>query len=342
MTTTTPVLQQPSDPKAVTIDFETTKEVGFYSLVWRRFRARKIALVAAIVLGVLILASLIGPILLPAECPDLSPGQLSLGPFSTGQSTNPTCGVGSHFHLLGTDDNGRDLLLRNLEGGRISLLVGFSVMAVTMFVATVLGALAGFFGGFVDTIITAAVNGVLSIPSILILVIFVKAVNPSGDRTVDFLFFHLGPQATVIAIIVLAISIISWPSTARIVRSVILSVREKEFVEAARAVGTSRPRIIMRHLIPNALGPIVVSASLTIGAAVLTESAISFLGYGINPPTATWGNILNQGRELVISGTTAGFFFDVWPGLLILTTVLCFNYVGDALRDAFDPRSIER
>ena len=364
MTTQTPVLTTPGGaPQAQTIDFETTKEVGYYHLVLRRFAQRRIALVAAITLGLLFAACYLGPIILDKgfglqACPDL--GQINLPPFASGTSQNPVCGLGSHFHLLGTDQNGRDLLIRNLEGGRISLLVGIITMVVTIVIGTVLGAVSGFFGGILDTIITAMTNLTLSIPSILLLIVFVKAVNSDGHaaplRKFILLFSHipliggaftsldnnLSDATLTVLLICLAISLIAWPSTARIVRSVILSVREKEFVEAARAVGTPRGRLITRHLIPNALGPIVVSASLTIGAAILTESAISFLGYGINPPTATWGNILDEGRGNLTNGTAAGFFFDVWPGLLILFTVLAFNYIGDALRDAFDPRSLER
>ena len=359
MTTQTPVVPPGgAAPAATTIDFETTKEVGYYHLVWRRFKQRKIAYVAAITMVVLILSCYVLPIFLPADCPDLS--QTDLGPFSVGHSTNAICGVGTHFHLLGTDANGRDLLVRNLEGGRISLLVGFATMVVTIFIGTILGALSGFFGGIIDTVITAVTNATLSIPSVLILIIIVKTFNSDGHATpmrnivlapsrVPIIggFFtslnnNISDSSMTVALICAAISLIAWPFVARIVRSVILSVREKEFVEAARAVGTPRGRLITRHLIPNALGPIVVAASLTIGAAILTESAISFLGYGVNPPTATWGNILEEGRGDVTNGTVAGFLFDVYPGMLILVTVLCFNYIGDALRDAFDPRSIER
>jgi peptide/nickel transport system permease protein len=238
--------------------------------------------------------------------------------------------------------------------------VGFATMVVTIFIGTILGALSGFFGGFIDTVITAVTNATLSIPSVLILIIIVKTFNSDGHATpmrnivlapsrIPIIggFFtslnnNISDSSMTVALICAAIALIAWPFVARIVRSVILSVREKEFVEAARAVGTPRGRLITRHLIPNALGPIVVAASLTVGAAILTESAISFLGYGINPPTATWGNILEEGRGDVTNGTVAGFLFDVYPGMLILTTVLCFNYIGDALRDAFDPRSIER
>ena len=325
------------------IDFETTKEIGFYGLVWRRFKARRIALVSAITLCVITAACFIIPHFLPAECADLS--QLNngapLGPFSTGHSNGQACNgvpAGSYFHLLGTDDTGRDLFRRVLSGGQISLIVGVLAMSLTMAIATVLGALGGFFGGIVDTLITALTNGILAIPSILILIILVRAVN--GNNDANFLFF--GQQNTAVLIIVVAIAFIAWPTTARIIRSVILSTREKEFVEAARAVGTSRFRIITRHLIPNALGPIVVSASLTISIAILTESAISFLGYGIQEPTPTWGKLLDEGRNALVNYPDTGIWYAFWPGMLILISVLSFNYIGDALRDAFDPRSIER
>ena len=308
MTTTNTILTPGGAADAAGVDFETTQEVGYYGLVWRRFCARKVALVGAIALVVLVLACYVGPFFLPAEKVDLTIPNLA--PFTT------------IHHLLGTDDTGRDLLLRNLTGGRISLAVGFLAMVLTISIATILGALSGFFGGIIDSAVTAVTNAVLSIPSILVLVMFAKWRGQS------------------VVTIVLGIALIAWPATARIVRSVILSVREKEFVEAARAVGTPRLRIITRHLIPNALGPIVVSASLTIGAAILLELALSFLGLGINPPTATWGSLLNEGRDKL--SNPSGIFYSLWPGFMILITVLSFNYIGDALRDAFDPRALDR
>ncbi|HET9051639.1 MAG TPA: ABC transporter permease [Candidatus Dormibacteraeota bacterium] len=361
MTTTTPTLGgRPGATAAGTAaDFETTKEVGFYGLVWRRFRQRRVALVAAIVLCVIAGACIFVPFLLPAECADFSQlvnGQ-ALGPFTHGVSDGSACPsvpAGSYFHLLGTDTSGRDLLLRVLDGGRISLLIGVLTMSVTMVIATTLGALSGFFGGVVDTLVTAVTNAVLAVPSILLLVILVRTFDSSNDLQIGFtgllglpssvpiLGSPLSPTTSSIFIVVIAISLISWPQTARIIRSVILSTREKEFIEAARAVGTPRLRIISRHLIPNALGPIVVSASLTVSAAILTESAISFLGYGIQEPQPTWGKLLDEGRDALINSPDTGIWYAFWPGMLILLTVLSFNYIGDALRDAFDPRSIER
>lgn len=305
---TTPAVFQPSGTPGAAVDFETTKEIGYYRLVWKRFKSRKVALVSTIVLATLVIGCYIVPLFLPGEKVDLV--NANLGMFQGG-------------HLLGTDEEGRDVLVRNLDGGRISLLVGFLAMALTLVLATVIGSLSGFFGGWVDTLFSAVTNAVLSIPSILILVIFGK-------------IFGQG-----VSTIVVGIAVISWPYTARIVRSVILSLREKEFVEAARAVGTGQMRMIGRHILPNALGPIVVAASLTIGQAILTESALSYLGVGINPPTSTWGRLLSDGRDH-LGGDIQGFLFSVWPGVLILITVLSFNYIGDALRDAFDPRSLER
>src|SRR5260221_2762240 len=205
MATTNVVLQPGTTPEAPPgIDFEPAKEVGFYQLVWRRFRKRKMALAAITARTILALACAIGPMLLPAEHVD--PTHASLGPFQGG-------------HVLGTDDIGRDLLVRNLSGGRISLAVGGLAMILTIFIATLLGAASGFFGGLVDTVVSAPTHPLLSIPSVPILVVFAQAFGQS------------------IQTIVIGIALLAWPYTSRIVRAVILSVREKEFVEAAQALG---------------------------------------------------------------------------------------------------------
>ena len=294
------------EPRAPGIDFETTNEVGYYQLVWRRFSSRKMALVALVALGVLLIGCFIVPFYLQAPSTD----------------NNNTFANISLAHPFGTDEVGRDLLVRNLRGGQISLEVGFFAMLATIGVATILGAVAGFLGGLVDSVLTAITNAILSIPSVLILIAIAKVFTPT------------------VPVIVLAIAMLFWPSTMRIVRAQVLSLREKEFVEAARALGASRGRIIVRHILPNALGPIIVSASLTIVAAILTESAISFLGVGIGEPTPTWGSLLAHGRDAIVSHND--FFYAFWPGMFILITVMCFNYLGDALRDAFDPRALER
>jgi len=249
----------------------------------------------------------VGPMFLP---PDASvPGQTFLGLSSR--------------HPLGTDESGRDLLTRVLLGGQTSLEVGLLAMIATILVATVVGSLGGFFGGITDTVLSGITNAFLSMPGLLVLIIYSEAIG-HGDKL------------TVIS----GIAFVSWTFPARIVRSVVLSLREKEYVEAVRALGTSRPRIITRHILPNALGTIIVSASLTIAAAILTESALSFLGVGIGEPLASWGSLLDKGDTAITS--QGDFLYALWPGLMILFTVLCFSYLGDALNDAFDPRSLER
>lgn len=294
-------------PAGAGIDFETTKEIGYYKLVWRRFRTRRIALWSVAFLLLITFCSVVIPWFLP-------PDQANPGHSFESMSL---------AHPFGTDEVGADLFTRVLLGGRISLMVGFLAMAVTMIVATLVGAISGYLGGVVDAVLSALTNAVLSMPSLLILIIYAEIVGQGQ-----------------IATVVTGIAFISWPFPARIVRSVVLGLREKEFVEAVRALGTSRMRIILRHILPNALGVIIVSASLTIAAAILTESALSFLGVGIGAPIATWGALLNGGQDAITSHND--FFYSLWPGLCILFTVLCFNYLGDALNDAFDPRSLER
>jgi peptide/nickel transport system permease protein len=310
---TAAVVQQPGAPEvasASAIDFETTKEVGYYSLVWRRFRSRKVALVAIAVIVIITASCFLVPLFLPPNVPDAS---------------NAYAGL-SFQHPFGTDEIGRDLFTRDLLGGQISLQVGLFAMILTILIATVLGALSGFMTGFVDGIVTLFTNALLGIPGIVLLILVSKILVASG----------LSPVTGVI----LGIGFISWPQTSRIIRSVVLSLREKEFVEAARALGTTRTRTIVRHIVPNALGPIIVSGTFAVVGAILLESALSFLGLGIGIPTATWGALLDGGYI----ATTAhnDFLYALWPGLSILVTVLCFSYVGDALRDAFDPRSFER
>lgn len=289
------------------IDFDTAKEIGYYRLVWRRFKSRRIALVAAGVLAFVVAACVVIPFFLPADT--ARPGQLFLGL--------------SAEHPFGTDESGRDLFTRVLLGGRTSLLVGLLAMLATIFIATLVGALGGFFGGITDSLLSALTNAFLSMPALLVLVIYAQVLNHKDVFTV-----------------VTGIALVAWTPTARIVRSVVLSLREKEYVEAVRALGTSRPRIILRHILPNALGTIIVSASLTIAAAILLESALSFLGVGIGEPLASWGSLLSKGDDAITS--QGDFLYALWPGLAILTVVLCFSYLGDALNDAFDPRALER
>jgi len=290
-----------------TAGFDIQSERGFYRVVWDRYRERKVALVATAFLLLLTFACVVVPLFLAPDQPN--PGHAYEGI--------------SFAHPMGTDEVGADLFTRVLLGGRISLLVGFLAMAATILVASVIGAVSGYIGGAVDTIFSAITNAFLAMPALLILILYAEIVGQGQ-----------------IATVVTGIAFVSWPYPARIVRSLVLSLREKEFIEATRALGTSRRRIITHHIFPNTLGTIIVSASLTIASAILTESALSFLGVGIGAPIDTWGALLNQGFDALVG--QSDFLYALWPGLCIFLTVLSFNYIGDALNDAFDPRSLER
>jgi peptide/nickel transport system permease protein len=271
------------------------------TLMWRRFRRHKLAMASLIVLLLIGLATILAGVLTPYGYAEQQLDQILQGP--------------SAKHLLGTDQLGRDELTRLLYGGRISLLVGLGVALVSGVIGTVVGAAAGFYGGRLDNAVMRVTDLFLSIPLLVLLIIASRA---TGGQTRD---------------IVLVLSLALWMFMARIVRGLFLSLREKEFIEAARSIGASNRRIILRHMLPNSIGVIVVNLTLTVAIAILTESLLSFLGFGIQPPTPTWGNMLEDGRPQM---TFAGWL--VWfPGLAILLTVLCVNFLGDGLRDALDP-----
>ncbi len=236
-------------------------------------------------------------------------------------------------HPLGTDQVGRDILARAIYGGQISLMIGVSAVVISIFVGTVVGLVAGFFGGWVDSILMRLVEALLSIPT-LILLLVLSSVLTRNTATINILGREL--SSTVI-MIVLIIGLTTWMPLSRIVRSLVLSLKEQEFILAARAIGVKDRRIISQHVLPNCVAPIVVSATLGIGTAIITEAYLSFLGFGVLPPTATWGNILSPAKDMI------GTVWWMWmvPGALIVATVLAINFIGDGLRDALDPRSMK-
>jgi peptide/nickel transport system permease protein len=219
---------------------------------------------------------------------------------------------------------GRDILSRVLYGGRISLLIGIGATSVALFIGTIVGALAGYFGGFIDNLLMRAVDVFLSFPSLFILIVLATVIRTNN---------HLREYSGSIWPIAIVIGGLSWMALARIVRASFLGLREKEFVEAARAAGAGNTRIMFRHMLPNTLGPIVVQGTLLIAATIITESGLSYLGFGVQPPTATWGTLLDdaQGKMRQLP------MFAIAPGIMIFLTVMSINYVGDGLRDAFDP-----
>lgn len=226
-------------------------------------------------------------------------------------------------HLLGTDSSGRDIYARMLYGGRVSLIVGFSAMLFTLLIGVALGSIAGYYGGKVDAVIMRLADMMLVLP-FLVLALTVVSIM----------------QTTNVTIFVSIIALTSWPNLTRIIRGTFLSLREQEFVLGARAIGASDFRIIFRHFIPNAIGPIVVNASLMMATYIIVESALSFIGFGIPQPTPTWGNMISEAQSLRILRNEPAAWIP--PGLAILLTVLCINFIGDGLRDALDPKSNKR
>ncbi|MCK4533719.1 ABC transporter permease, partial [bacterium] len=219
-------------------------------------------------------------------------------------------------HLLGTDELGRDVFSRIIYGTRISLSIGFVAVGVAVLVGTLLGLWAGFFGGWVDSLIMRLVDSMLCFPTFFLILMVVAFLSPN--------IFN----------IMLIIGLTSWPGLARMVRGECLSMREREFIQAAKLVGLKNNRIIFVHLLPNVLTPILVTATLGIGSAILTESALSFLGLGVQPPTPSWGNILTSGKDYINTAWWLSFF----PGVAILITVLAYNLLGEGLRDILDPK----
>jgi peptide/nickel transport system permease protein len=298
-------------PIAVVADDDTPLS---RNTVWRRFRRHKVALVgvAVIILMGLVaaLANLIAPVD-PNFIDNVNWQGNALAPGIAG-------------HILGTDEVGRDLLSRLIFGARISLTVAFFAVLMEISIGTVLGAISGYYGGWVDFVLMRITDVVLSIPLLpLLLVITAIVAGTSNKAALNF------------AVIVLIIGGLSWPSVARLVRASFLSLREREFAEAARALGNNDGRIIFRHLLPNAMAPIIVQATLEVANVIILESTLSFLGFGIQPPTASWGNMLANAQ----SNITTAPWVAIFPGLCILVTVLAINYVGDGLRDALDPNT---
>jgi len=277
------------------------------------------AMLGLILLLLLLVYVSVGALVIPEEAANL----VDLGARLRGPS---------RAHPWGTDAVGRDILVRTIYGGQISLLIGLASVAVALVVGVTVGALSGYYGGWVDSLLMRLTEAMLSIPQLFLLIIAARFL---ADKIPNFRLLGREFSGSVVLIIVI-IGLDSWMYLARIVRSQYLSLKEQEFVTAARCVGTPNLGIITRHILPNTIAPIIVNATLGVANAILTEAYISFLGLGVRQPTATWGNMLEDANRYLDSAPSLWFF----PGLLILLTVLAINFVGDGLRDALDPRTV--
>lgn len=299
-----------TEEKVIQIDENKAMAVGPWRLAWDRFRKNKIAVVGAIMFIVIVLSVIFIPMISKYELSEFNLKNKNLPPSSE--------------HLLGTDEQGRDVLLRLFVGGRISILVGLMAAGVTVVLGALVGGIAGYYGGWVDNLLMRIAEIVYSIP-FTPTVISISAALMWKSTSVNKMY-----------IVMLLIGILSWPSLARIVRGQILSLREQEFMIATEALGLSDTSKIVRHLLPNTLAYIIVSATLGMAGAILTEASLSFLGLGVTPPTPTWGNMIERARD--------GWAFRnlqwIWipPGVMIMLTVVSINLLGEGLRDAFDPK----
>jgi peptide/nickel transport system permease protein len=307
------ILEEPDGDDGGTTDYEVNlKSLSQFELVWRKFRRHRLAMVGLGILFALFAAAIVGPIFLPYAVDNIPK------PDVIAYAGNPP----SLKHPMGeTGGLQWDVFTLVLNGARTSLLIGFSSMAIGVFIGTIVGSIAGFVGGFLDNVLMRVVDVMLSLPLLFVILVVSRFFKDQRDNVWQ---------------IILIFGVFSWMGVSRLVRSLFLSIREREFVEAAKAVGVRDRRIIFRHILPNALSPIVVAASLIVAGNIIGEAFISFLGFGVNPYTPTWGNILSNSLTYLLVGN---WWWPAFPGLAIILTVLAVNFIGDGLRDAFDPKT---
>ena len=292
-----------------------TKPVTPAAEAWRRFRKHKLAVASLFILGALVFLVLAGPWLWAVPINEID--------FSA--KLKPP----SWEHPMGTDDLGQDVLARIIYGGRISLAVGLAAMVVAVLVGVVIGALAGMSSGRVDAVLMWITDLFLSLPQLPLLLLVIYLFR-------DALKSAFGPEGGVFILIVLVIGGLRWMPVARLVRAQFLSLREKEFVEAAKALGASRVRLVVMHILPNAMGPVIVAGTIDVAAAIIAESTLSFLGLGFPPDIPTWGRVLFDAKDYLDIAP----HWAIFPGMMIFLTVLSINFIGDGLRDALDPRRV--
>lgn len=297
----------------------SVKEESPWMIIWRRFRKHRLAIAGVVVIFVIALACFLAPWVAPYDpIHDIAKDE-------NGQiiKNDPP----SLDHLMGTDNIGRDVFSRLLYAGRISLLVAFVVTFFCVIIGVLIGAFSGYYGGTFDDVIQRFVEFLLSMPLLPVLLAISALLR-------GFTFPGVPREWSSVIIMMFILVIFYWTNSSLLVRGQILSLRNQEFTEAARAMGMNNLGIIMKHMIPNSLAPIIVTATLLLGFVIIIESALSFLGFGIQPPVPTWGNMLNEYQNEMWTQPAKVFY----PGLIIFVCVLAFNYIGDGLRDAMDPR----
>jgi peptide/nickel transport system permease protein len=278
------------------------KHSYFYSIFWPRLKRNRLALAGGAVVVALFVISLLAPLISPYDPSAINAWRVLSPP--------------SLQHWFGTDELGRDVLSRVLFGARISLKVGFVAVGIAVVIGTTVGLISGYYSGLVDTVMMRLVDIMLCFPAFFLILAVITFLEPS------------------IWYIMIIIGLTGWMGVARLVRAETLSIREMEYILAARCIGCSNTRIIFRHILPNAISPVLVAATLGVAGAILTESALSFLGIGVQPPTPSWGNILTSGKDYI----EFAWWLSLFPGLAILVTVLSYNLLGEGIRDALDPR----
>ena len=286
---------------------------GLTRLAWRRFRRDKLALIGAAIMIILILLA-VGAPFLSQHVTRYTPRQIELG--ATLRPIGYRRSLDTPMHVLGTDELGRDVLTRIIYGGRVSLYVSFLTVLLSLTFGTTVGAVSGYFGGALDTILMRFVDIVLAIPALFLLLLIAVVFRPSVSG------------------LALVIASLNWTGVSRLVRGEFLALKEREYIDAARVVGAGNARIILRHVMPNAFSPIIIAATLALGNVILTETALSYLGMGVRPPMASWGNMLTNGKQYLYHSPT----LIIIPGFFIFVTVLAGNLMGNGLRDALDPR----
>ena len=278
------------------------------SVVWHHFRRHRLAMIGLTILTLLTISAIFAPVIAGHD-----PFSVDLSAYRTGPSPE---------HPLGTDSAGRDVFSRLLHAGRVSLSVGLIAVSIYTAIGVILGALAGFYGGKLDAVIMRLADIVLAFPTLIIIITMASVLGPS--------IFN----------VMLAIGLLGWPPIARLLRGELLSLREREFVQGARTIGCPTSRLIFRHLLPNAMAPVIVAATFGIAYAILIEAGLSFLGLGVQPPTPSWGNMLTDAQSIVVLESMPWLWLP--PGLMIALAVLSINFIGDGVRDALDPHLHQR